>query len=195
MKNKLEGNKFLKIIGNIIYYIALIIVVAILLLVVVQRVSNNNIALGGIRIYNVATGSMIPKYNIGDILISKEIEPKEIKKGDDITYISNTGLSKGALITHSVVDIRQEDGKYKFITRGIANTADDPEISEEQVYGKVIYKSVILSFINKIIKNVYAFYFLIIVPMAIIITKIIVDNIIKRGEEEEEEEESKKKRV
>lgn len=193
MLNKLKNNKFLKIIGNIIYYIALILVIAILLLVVVQRVSNNNIALGGIRIYNVLTGSMIPKYNIGDILISKEVEPKEIKKGDDITYISDIGTVEGALITHSVVDIRQEDGKYKFITRGIANTADDPEISEEQVYGKVIYKSVILSFINKIVKNVYAFYFLIIVPMAIIITKLIIENIIKK--EEEEEDESKKKIV
>ena len=183
MLNKLKNNKALKIVGNIIYGIALILVILILILVLIQRISNNNMALGGIRIYSVVTGSMIPKYEIGDILVSMEVEPEEIKVGDDITYSSEEGASSGKLITHSVVNIREEDGVYKFTTRGIANNADDPEISEEQVYGKVIYKPVILSFINKIIKNVYAFYFLIIVPMAIIIAKMMVNFILRREEE------------
>lgn len=191
MLNKLKNNKPLKIIGNIIYAIALILVILILILVLIQRISNNDVALGGIRIYSVVTGSMIPKYEIGDILVSMEVEPEEIKIGDDITYSSEEGASNGKLITHSVVNIREEDGIYKFTTRGIANNADDPEISEDQVYGKVIYKPVILSFINKIIKNVYAFYFLIIVPMAIIIAKLMVNFILRREEEKEEEENTK----
>lgn len=185
MLEKIKNNKLLNIIGNIIYAIALLVIILILILVIIQRVSNNNAALGGIRIYSVITGSMIPRYEIGDILISKDINPEEIKIGDDITYKSK---NNGKLITHSVVDIREEDGTYKFITRGIANTTDDPEISEEQIYGKVVYKTVLLSFINKIIRNVYAFYFLIIVPMAIIIARAIANSIIRREEEEEQAE-------
>lgn len=185
MLNKLKNNKALKIIGNILYALALIIVILILILVLIQRVSDNNMALGGIRIYNVATGSMIPEYQVGDILISKEVEPEEIKIGDDVTYISK---ENGKLITHRVVNIREENGKYYFITRGISNTADDKEISEDQIYGKVIYKPVILSSINKIIKNMYAFYFLIIVPMAIIIAKMLVNFIINREEARLEKE-------
>lgn len=196
MLEKLRNNKPLKIIGNIIYAIALILIILILIAVLIQRFSNNNIALGGIRIYSVATGSMIPKYQIGDILISKEVEPEEIKIGDDITYMSDEQGSEGKLITHSVVDIKNEDGVYKFTTKGIANTSNDPEISEEQVYGKVIYKPVILSGINKITRNVYAFYFLIIVPIAIIIAKMLADFFIRREEEKEadlEEEDEKSK--
>ena len=81
-----KNKKTLHIIGNILYAIVFIIVILMLVVVVLQRVSNNTIALGGYRIFNVATGSMVPKYEIGDVLISKEIEPSEIKEGDDIVY-------------------------------------------------------------------------------------------------------------
>ena len=194
MLDKLKNNKPLKIIGTIIYVLAFILVILILLVVLLQRISNNEISFGGFRIYNTLTGSMIPKYEIGDILLSKEVNPEDIVVGDDITYVSNERSSYGKLITHSVIEIREEDGKYYFVTQGIANNTADPEISEDQVYGKVIYKSVILSFINKLIRNMYVFYFLIIVPMAIIIARMIVNHIIRKDEErlEKEKEENRK---
>lgn len=192
MLNKLRNNKILKLIGNIIYALAFILVILVLLVVITQRLSNNEISLGGYRIYNTATGSMIPEYEIGDILISKEVKPEEIQIGDDITYMSREKSTYGKLITHSVVDIKQENGEYKFVTRGIANSANDPEISEGQIYGKIVYKPVILSFINKLIRNIYAFYFLIIVPMAIIIARMLANYIINREEKKREKENNKK---
>lgn len=185
MLNKVRNSRLLKIIGNIIYVIALILIILILIAVLIQRFSNNDVALGGIRMYSVVTGSMIPKYQIGDILISKEVESDQIKIGDDITYMSKEEGTEGKLVTHSVVEIKNENGVYKFVTKGIANTGNDPEISEEQVYGKVIYKPVILSTINKITRNVYAFYFIVIVPMAIVIAKMLVDFFIKKEEDKE----------
>lgn len=87
MQKKIFNNKILQTIGNILYIISFILIVLILLAVVIQRFSNNNIAIAGIRIFNVASGSMIPKYNIGDILISKEVPANEINVGDTITYL------------------------------------------------------------------------------------------------------------
>ena len=75
MKKLLE-NKALKIIGNILYYLLVILVVMILAVVLLQRVTNNNISLAGIRVFNIVTESMVPKYQVGDILISKTIEPQ-----------------------------------------------------------------------------------------------------------------------
>ena len=83
MKKLLE-NKALKIIGNILYYLLVILVVMILAVVLLQRVTNNNISLAGIRVFNIVTESMVPKYQVGDILISKTIEPDKIKEGDDL---------------------------------------------------------------------------------------------------------------
>ena len=187
MLKKITNNKILKIIGNILYAISFIIIVLILLVVLIQRFSNNNFAICGIRIFNVASGSMDPKYVVGDILIAKDVPPEEIEVGDTITYLGDTGDFSGRIVTHQVVEKKEEDGKIVFITKGIANVLEDPEITEDQVYGKVIYKSIVLSFICKLLQNIYAFYFIIIVPLAIIIAKMIADHIIKKEEEKMEE--------
>ena len=184
---KIKENKALKIIGNILYSILFLIVVLMLIIVIIQRTSNNSISIGGYRIFAVVTGSMVPKYEVGDVLISKEIEPSEIKVGDTVVYKGEVGGFKDKFVTHQIQSInKQEDGTYKFITKGISNIEADPEISETQVYGKIIYKVKTLSLISKLISNVYVFYFFIFVPMAIIIYKQI-RNLIKEDEEEDED--------
>lgn len=183
---KIKENKALKIIGNILYSILFLIVVLMLIIVIIQRTSNNSISIGGYRIFAVATGSMVPKYEVGDVLISKEIEPSEIKVGDTVVYKGEVGGFKDKFVTHQIQSInKQEDGTYKFITKGISNIEADPEISETQVYGKIIYKVKTLSLMSKLISNVYIFYFFIFVPIAIIIYKQI-RNLIKEDEEEDE---------
>ena len=175
---KILDNKVIKIIGKIIYVLLYIIILVTLLVVLTQRFSNNNFTIGGFRIFNVATGSMVPEYNVGDILISKEIDPNELQVGDNIVYQGEKQDFKGKIVTHKIIEKREENGKLFFTTKGIANEEADPEISEDQIYGKIVYKTIILSFISKIINNIYAFYFLIIIPIAIIICKLIIDNVI-----------------
>ena len=194
MLKKLKENKAVKIIGNILYVLSFILVVLILLVVLIQRFSGNDIALGGIRVFYVASGSMLPEYEVGDILISMETDPEDINVGDAVTYLGDKGDIKGKVVTHEVIEKRQdENGKYIFVTKGIANTIADPEITEDQVYGKVIYKTVILGEICKILQNIYGFYFLIIVPLAIIIAKILFNFLVNRAEKREEEERAEKR--
>lgn len=189
--NKMKENIFLKTIGNIIYYTLFVLIILILLVVIIQRISNNSISFFGFRIFNIVSGSMNPDYEVGDILISKTTEPQNIKVGDDIVYVGEKLNLQGKIITHRVVSVSQEDGKYIFKTKGIANEEQDPTISQEQIYGKIIYKAHILSFISKVINNIYAFYFFIFIPLSIIIIKKIRDIIycIKYKDEEYEEDE------
>lgn len=187
---KIKENKALKIIGNILYVLLFIIVILMLIVVVLQRMTDNSISLGGFRLFTVATGSMEPKYKVGDILISKQIDANEIQVGDDIVYKGKEGSFKDKVVTHQVVSIREENGEKKITTKGIANTEEDPEIDSSQVYGKVIYKVKTLSFIGQIIKNIYVFYFIIFVPIAIIIFRQI-RILLKKDDEEVEEEDNK----
>ena len=186
---KMKENKALKLIGNILYILLFVIIVLMLVVVILQRVSDNSISLGGYRLFTVATGSMEPKYEVGDILISKEINQSDIKVGDDIVYRGKEGSFNGKVVTHQVVSIRDEEGNKKIITKGIANTEEDPEIDGTQVYGKVIYKVQTLSFISQIIKNIYVFYFIIFVPIAIIIFRQIRYYLRKDDDEDESKEE------
>ena len=168
-KEPKKQSKLLKIIGNILYYIAFILILAVLLIVVIQRFSDNEMALAGFRIFNILTGSMEPEYNVGDILISKTIEPEDINIGDDIVYKGKEKPFQDLIVTHRVVDLnKEEDGTYNFITHGIANDVDDPMISESQIYGKIIYKVRSFSMLSKAVNNMYIFFFIIFIPIVVL---------------------------
>lgn len=159
--------KILDKIKKIIYILMVIGVIVLLLFAIVQKTTNNKGSIGGIKIFTVITGSMIPVYNIGDILIVKDITPEEIKVNDDIVYKGEKGSYNNKMITHRVQFIeKKEDGNYKIITKGVANLGQDPEINQTQVYGKVIGKVPIVSFILKLITNIYVW---ILIPVIILV--------------------------
>lgn len=187
---RLKQNKALKVIWQILYILLYIVVILMLIVVILQRVTDNSITIGGYRIFTVATGSMVPQYEVGDILISKEIDPSQIKVDDDIVYRGKEGSFKDRVVTHRVISIKEEDGKYKIITKGIANIEEDPEITDDQVYGKVIYKVKILSFISRLISNLYIFYFFIFVPIAILIFRQIKRIATEDDEEDDDDKEN-----
>ena len=163
--------KILKHIGKMIYIFLFVMLIILIIFAVVQKTSDNRKSIGGIKIFTVITGSMIPVYDIGDILIVKEVLPEEIKVEDDIVYQGEKGSFKGKTITHRVISIKKkDDGNYGIITKGVANFSQDPEINQTQVLGKVIFKVPIMSFILKIITNIYVWMF---IPVIILIRKNI----------------------
>lgn len=184
---KMKDNKILKIIYNIIYAIIFIFILLILIIAVLQRTSNNEISLGGYRIFVVATGSMVPKYNVGDVLLSKEIAPEEIKVGDDIVYTGKEGSFKDKVVTHQVIFIEKDGENYRIITKGIANTGEDPEITQNEVMGKVKCKLGVLTFLQKMISNNYIFYFVIFVPIVLITYKQVRSAILSADEDEKDD--------
>ena len=187
-----------KLLFAIIRYTLWILVMALLAIVLVQRVSNNKQSIAGIRFFTVITESMMPKYKIGDTIIVKESKAAELGVGDDITYLGIEGNYADKYITHRIVKISEDkDGKYKLITQGIANPEPDPEIDESQVYGKVIYKTELISYLNGVMGNLYSMYFILVVPMAILmffeIRAFGKKDEDKENDDEEIEEDDKKK--
>ena len=193
MLKKITENPVLKLINNIVYVILFLIVASVLFVVILQRASNNAIALGWVRVFNIISESMIPKYNIGDVLVVKSIEPQNIKVGDDIAYIGQESTFNQKIVTHQVIKIDYENGEYIFHTKGIANILEDPLVHQNQVFGKVVYKIWILSLISKILSNVYVVFFGIFVPIVILIfwTILKLKGLVEVEEYEEEIEPKK----
>ncbi len=181
--------KVLKSIWSLFRTVVTILLVILIAVIVTQRVSNNQKAIAGFRVFNVITESMVPEYKVGDTILTKTVNPSELKIGDDITYMGKKDPFKGMIITHRIVKIeKQEDGKYLIQTKGLANDIEDPEINESQVYGKVIYKIKTISFLNGIIGNLFGMYFAIFIPFGII---TFVEFILyKRDKETEEDDDS-----
>ena len=185
---KLKNNKILKIIGNILYAIIFIIVLFILIIAILQRTTNNEITLFGYRIFVVATGSMVPEYEVGDVLVSKEVDPATIQVGDDIVYEGKEGTFKDKIVTHQVIMIEKENDNYRIQTKGIANTKADPEITQNEVIGKVIYKMGVLSLLQRAMSNNYVFFFIVFVPIVLLTFRQILKSRLDDDDEDEEQE-------
>lgn len=182
---KLRENKIYKITTTTIKVFFAIALVAFVLVVCLQRFSGNKLSLFNYRMFAVATGSMEPKYKIGDVLISKDVNPSKIKVGDTVSYLGNSSNFRGKVITHEVVSIeKDENDKYLFHTKGIANLVEDPVVEESQIYGVVVYKTFLFSLIYKIVSTDIGFYLFIIIPIFYIIGSEILSTLLEKKEKE-----------
>ncbi len=162
-KNK-RKSKFKKILSFFDVIITILIVI-VCLIILIQRISDNEKSFLGLRLFKVETGSMIPKYNINDVILAIEKEPNEIKVGDDIVYIYESGDLAGMIVTHQVIRIEEDKLGLKFYTKGLANDTEDPVVRKDQIIGVVIIKTLILTLITKLLLNPYTLYFFIILPV------------------------------
>lgn len=185
MIEKIKNNKVLKILSMIIKAIVSFFIVIVVSIIFIQRISGNKLTLGGYSIYTIITESMVPKYNIGDMVIAKKTPTTELKEKDDVVYLGKKSDFAGKIVTHQIIKIENIENKTYFHTKGIANDVEDPLVESDQILGKVIIKSNILSFISRIVNNPYGFYFVIFVPFAILLVMEIIDFIEEKKESKE----------
>ena len=82
----------------------------------------------------IASGSMKPTMEVGDIAISVSVDPSTIHAEDIIQY-----WQEEEMIIHRVTDIRLEGGTRLFQTKGDANREPDTElVNPTQIRGKLI---------------------------------------------------------
>lgn len=172
--------KVIKKIWKVLETIIFIAIAFVSITIVTQRVSNNENSFLGFRIFKVETGSMIPKYQIGDVILIKEKDINKIKIGDDVTYLGTAGSMKGKIVTHQVIEIAEEEGQKIFHTKGIANKTKDPVISGDQIDGVVITKLRIVGLITTLLQNGYIFYFFGVIPLTVLIFFSVIKGNMKR---------------
>ena len=181
--------KVLSKIVTIIKIICTIVLVLLIAVLALQRFSNNEIAIGGYRVFTIVTTSMIPVYDVGDTIVIKEVTPEELKLGDDITYLGKVESFKDRVVTHRLIQINpNENGETLYRTQGVANESPDPEITFDQIYGKVIYKCFLISALAKLMNNMTLFYIVVFIPLAILIMLQIKDVINEHRSEDAEED-------
>lgn len=175
--------KVLKGIKTIVDIILTILILAFVVVVCLQRFSNNEISLFSYRMFTVVSGSMEPEYKIGDVLIAKETKPSEIKVGDDVSYLGNSGTFDGKVVTHRVIKIEKDiEGKYVFHTKGVANLVEDPLVHESQLYGVVKRKDVVLSFIYKVVATKQGMFLFIGIPILYMVGSEIISFMLEKEE-------------
>ncbi len=155
----------LKKIFNIFSTVLLIFLVLVTLLL-------HGTKLFGIKPYAVLSGSMEPKIHTGSLVYVKSVDPKDVKKGDVITFnLANT------TVTHRVFSVDKQ--KFRFITKGDANKNTDPPISYASLIGKVCFTIPYFGYVGVFLSNTSG-KFVFIAAVLILISLTIISELIKR---------------
>lgn len=133
-----KARKVLKLTANICAVVFLIIALAVSALVIKSKFDGGTPNFAGYRLYVVLTGSMVPVFDPGSMVVVKELDAKQIAVGDIITFKEPGNSQK--LITHRVLEINDQKGDLQFTTKGDANDAEDRDpVKAGNVIGKEIF--------------------------------------------------------
>ena len=158
--------KSLKKIGNAIFYIVMIGILVFSFFFVKSTRLHKMPSVGGYSMYIVQTPSMAPTIIPGDLVIVKNTNPEDIKKGDIITF---KGAEQGYLFTHRVYDVKKYNN-IEFVTKGDGNETVDPSIaSSNQVVGKLSFTIPYIGYVITYMQDNWPLILMLIIGITILI--------------------------
>lgn len=194
-KPETKLKKTFKIIKNVIFIIIMVILVTLMIITLTARINGGTPTVFGYAIYRVSSGSMQPFLQVGDIIVSHECDPMELKQGDIITYNGTSGQFAGKRVTHRVVTEpykNDSDGRYYLVTKGDDNPVEDTPILTTQVTGKYLDKIEFLRWVYDVFVTPWGLLILIALIVIAFFNEIVI--FVKallghsNGEEEEQED-------
>lgn len=137
----------------------------------------------GYQCFTVISGSMEPKYSVGDLIYVKKVDASTIQVGDDITFILNEDL---VVATHRVVRVDAEN--QRFYTKGDANEIEDQSpVHFNNVIGVPKFAIPKLGYVSDFVQNPPGMYITIGIGIILILAVFLPDMIGKKKNEDEDE--------
>lgn len=120
-----KKQRALTITGIVLCLLLLPILIVNVTLIVKSYINTDEVpSIGGISPLIVLTDSMLPEISSGDLIITKQINPADVKVGDVISFFDPAG-NGSSVVTHRVIEIVTENGETKWRTRGDNNNTED----------------------------------------------------------------------
>lgn len=120
--------KLLTVIGTVLCIILLPVLIVNITLIAKSYINTDEVpGIGGYCPLIVLTDSMLPEISSGDLIICQELDPEDVKVGDVISFFDPAGNGT-SVVTHRVLEIVQEDGQIKWLTKGDNNNTEDKEL-------------------------------------------------------------------
>ncbi len=164
LKNVL--NSIIRFFVNLLFIFLIGVILVTLIYSVYTKKSGLKTSAPLVSAYVIISPSMVPAINVADAVIAYKPNPKNLKKGDIITFSSTDARYTGLTVTHRVLQvIHDEFGIRKFRTKGDNNTtADDSLVNSENIYGKVIFVIPWLGYLQMFLTKSYGWILLVVLP-------------------------------
>lgn len=126
----------------------------------------------GVKMYVVLSDSMQKTdFAAGDLIFVKKVDPKTLKEGDIITFVSQSPKSLGETITHKIREkTTTDDGEPGFITYGTTTGKnDDAVVTYEWIKGQYVGRLPWLGWVFSFLKTVPGYIVCILLPFGALI--------------------------
>ena len=178
------GKSVRKIWNAITTVLVVLVVIGALLLVGVR--------LMGLDVFTVLSGSMEPTYHTGSVIYVKDVNYRELKAGDVITFM----LDEDTVATHRIVEVvpdEEDSTVLRYRTKGDANAAEDGGLVHyKNVIGSPVFTIPYLGYVANYIQKPPGMY-IAISAGAILIMLTFLPDLFAKEEPKEEKPVQKKK--
>ena len=126
-----------KVIKYIVFTILLLLAGLFISVFIQTKVNPDRIpSMFGYKPFIVLSGSMESELYKGDLAIVKNVDANTLEEKDIIAFRDKDNY----VVTHRIVEIKDNNGTKEFITKGDNNSNDDGTVSLDKVEGKYISK-------------------------------------------------------
>lgn len=150
------------------------------------------IALVGVRFvglepYVVLSGSMEPAYHVGSLIYVKEVDPRQLRAGDVITFM----VDEETVATHRIVSPVPDEADpsvLRYRTKGDANAAEDGTLVHyKNVIGTPVFSIPYLGYVTSYIQQPPGMY-VAISAGALLILLVFLPDLFSDGEKKQKAE-------
>lgn len=154
--------------------------------VLVALVAMLAVALAGVRLvgltpYTVLSGSMEPTYHVGSLVYVKQVDCKELKVGDPITF----RLTGDTVATHRIIEVLADENDptvLRFRTQGDANAVPDGSpVHCSDVIGSPVFTIPALGYVANFLQTTQGLYLAIAVG-ALLLALILLPDLLNRDQ-------------
>lgn len=164
--------KALHIASRVVTILILIFAVAVMLFTVisVNTVGRDKASLFGYKPNIVLSDSMQDTFEVGDLEISRAVDPETLEVGDIITFISIDPASYQQVVTHKIREITTYEGKPAFITYGTTTGVDDAyPVPFENVIGEYQFRLPKMGYFFEFLRTPAGYFTVILIPFLLLI--------------------------
>jgi len=170
--------KQFKIIINILIWVFIVIAAAVTIISLNTKEKGVSNFFGYIPL-SIQSASMEPAIYTGDLIISEKTDLKTLKAGDVISFFS-VEEEKVVIITHRIVEVKNDKGVMAFVTKGDNNElVDEKEVASGDIVSKFAgIKVSKCGYILDFFKSKIGFFICIILPLFMIFVFQLVNFVL-----------------
>jgi len=125
--------RVLNIVKTVLVWMVVVFAVGMMIftIVSVNTFDQSDRGVFGYKFFIVRTDSMsATHFNAGDIVIVKDVDVRELKAGDVITFVSQSSDNYGETVTHMIREVTTDrDGSIAFVTYGTTTGVNDEALA------------------------------------------------------------------